>query len=396
MVETALDGDLTYKLWIGALTLFVASAGVVYAQQLEEGLIVTHMTNEVCWGIGIANFVYFVGVGAAAVLLVFPAYIYHNKDLKEVVIIGELLAFVAIAMCLLFIYSDIGRPDRFLHLFPLPGVGILNLPSSLLAWDVVVFNGYLSLNLHIPGYLLYKKYLGEVPKKIYYYPFMMISIAWAVSIHTVTAFLLSGLSVRPFWNTAVMAPRFLVSAFASGPAILILIFTVLKRRTDLKVADSVFETMRKVMTYTLLINLFLFGCEIFKEFYTDSWHSTSAQYLLFGINGKGNLKPFIWSALVMEIIALGLLLIVSKYQVARKDLLIRAACFLTIVGIWVEKGMGLIFPGFIPSPLGNIAEYTPSWHELYICAGIMALGTLLFTMMTRVAIHIQVGRLKRV
>jgi molybdopterin-containing oxidoreductase family membrane subunit len=257
-----------------------------------------------------------------------------------------------------------------------------------------VFNGYLILNLHIPGYLLYKIYKGETPRKIFYYPFVMISMVWAVSIHTVTAFLLSGLGVRTFWNTAVMAPRFLVSAFASGPALLILIFTIIRRDTGLKVSENVFETMRKVMTYTLLINLFLFGCEIFKEFYTDSWHSASAQYLLFGVDGKGNLRGFIWSALVMESIAFGLLLYVSKYQTEKRALLIRIACVLTIFGIWIEKGMGLIFPGFIPSPLGNLMEYSPSWHELYICAGILALGALMFTLMTKVAIHIQLGELR--
>jgi len=206
MITYSLKGSAVYLLWIGGLALFVASSGFVYYEQLVEGLQVTHMTNEVCWGLGIANFVYFVGVAAAAVILVFPAYVYHNKELKEVVLVGELLAFVAIAMCLLFIYTDIGRPDRFLHLLPIPGAGgILNLPSSLLAWDVIVFNVYLILNLHIPGYLLYKIYKGETPKKIFYLPFVLLSIVWVVSIHTVTAFLLSGLGVRGFWNTAVMA-----------------------------------------------------------------------------------------------------------------------------------------------------------------------------------------------
>jgi len=215
-----------------------------------------------------------------------------------------------------------------------------------------------------------------------------------VSIHTVTAFLLSGLGVRGFWNTAVMAPRFLISAFASGPALLILIFTVIRNRTELKVSEKVFETMRRVMTYTLLMNLFLFGCEIFKELYTNTWHSISAEYLLFGYNGRGNLVPFIWSSLVMQVVAFGLLLYIAKYQ-TYKVYIIKVACVLTIVGIWIEKGIGLVFPGFIPSPLGNFMEYVPSWHELYLCAAILALGALLFTMMTKVAIGIQVGIVRK-
>lgn len=127
--------------WIAGLSVMVAIGVVVYIQQLNEGLIVTHMTNEVCWGLGIANFVYFVGVAAAAVILVFPSYVYHNKELKEVVLIGELLAVVAITMCLLFRISQISEDPIALHLMPGIG-GILNIPTSLLAWDVLVFNGY--------------------------------------------------------------------------------------------------------------------------------------------------------------------------------------------------------------------------------------------------------------
>ena len=270
--------------------------------------------------------------------------------------------------------------------------GILNVPTSLLAWDVLVFNGYLLLNMHVPGYLLYKMYMGQKPRKIFYLPFALISIVWAVSIHTVTAFLLSGLGVRYFWNTAVMAPRFLISAFASGPALLILIFSIIRAKTALKVSDRVFEAMRRVMTYTLLMSLFLFGCEIFKELYTDTWHAASADYLLFGYNGRGNLRVFIWSSLVMQCIALGLLM--SRETKFWHPAVLRVACVFVIVGIWIEKGMGLVFPGFIPSPLGTYMEYVPSWHEVVLCIGILALGALLFTMMTKVSIAIQTGQLR--
>ncbi len=391
MIKCGLSGSKLYLSWLAALAVVVALGGVVYVQQLEEGLIVTHMTNEVCWGLGIANFVYFVGVAAAAVILVFPSYVYHDKELKEVVLIGELLAVVAIMMCLLFIFTDIGRPDRFWHLIPGVG-GILNIPSSLLAWDVLVFNGYLLLNMHVPGYLLYRMYMNKPPRKIFYLPFALISIVWAVSIHTVTAFLLSGLGVRYFWNTAVMAPRFLISAFASGPALLILIFSVVRANTALKVSDKVFETMRRVMTYTLLMNLFLFGCEIFKELYTNTWHAASADYLLFGFNGKGNLRALIWSSLVMQCIAFGLLTLQRTEFKHRYAL--RVACVFIIIGIWIEKGMGLIFPGFIPSPLGTYMEYSPSWHEVVLSLSILCLGALLFSIMTKVSIAIQTGSLR--
>ncbi len=299
MVRCAALGSRTYYLWLGFLLLFVAMGGVSWAHDLREGLIVTNMTDHVSWGIGIANFVYFVGVAAGAAVLVVPAYAYVRHDIKEVVLLGELLAVAAITTCLLFIVTDVGRPERLWHL--IPGPGILNLPSSLLSWDVVVFNGYLALNLYIPGYLLFKRYMGQKARPIAYMPFVFISMVWALSIHTVTAFLLSGLGSRPFWNTPILAPRFLISAGASGPAILAIILQVVRRNTKLQVQDSVFEYFKYVLRITMPINLFLVGCECFGEFYTGTQHADSAHYLYFGLHGHNVLPKYIWTAIFLNV-----------------------------------------------------------------------------------------------
>lgn len=389
MIRCALTGSRLYYLWMGWLVLGLIVGLISWAHHVEAGLVVTNMTDQVSWGIGIANFVYFVGVAAAAVLLVVPAYVYHRDDVKEVVLIGELLAVTAVVMCLLFIMSDIGRPERLWHLFP--AIGIINLPSSLLSWDVVVFSGYLMMNLHIPGYLLYKRYLGEPPRALYYLPLVFISMAWAVSIHTVTAFLLSGLGSRPYWNTAILAPRFLISAGASGPALLVLIFSIVRARTRLKVKDSVFEYLKQILRWSMPANVFLLCCDLFTEFYTGTLHAAPARYLYFGLDGHGVLQPWIWSSLVLNLT--GTVIILTPKLRARPRVLY-AACVFGIVGIWIEKGMGLIFPGFTPSPLGELVEYTPNLAELLVCGGVLSLGGLMFTAMTKVAIAIQTGELR--
>lgn len=390
MIKCALSGSWAYYAWMGTLILFVGMGMYSYIHHLIHGLEVTNMSDQVCWGIGIANFVYFVGVAASAVLLVFPAYVMGNKDIKEVVIIGELLAFTAIVMCLLFIFTDIGRPERLWHLIPFVG-GKLNLPSSMLAWDVVVFNVYLALNMHIPGYLLYIIYQGKKPSWYYYLPFVFISILFAISIHVVTAFLLTGLGTRYFWNTAILAPRFLISAFAVGPAILFLIFDTLKNRAGFDIKTSVFDYLKKVMTVTLPINLFLLGCELFKELYPNTLHAASAQYLFFGLHGHNMLVKFIWPAIAMNIVAT-ILVLIPRICAQRKFFIV--ACLLTITGIWVEKGMGLIFPGFTPTPLGEIVEYAPNVGEVLVSLGVTALGALMFSAMTKVATAILMGELK--
>ena len=264
-------GTPLFYAWMVFLTVLSFVGLHMYARQFVAGLALTGMHDQVSWGLYIANFTFIVGLAAAAVMLVIPAYIYKKKELHDVVILAELLAAASIVMCLLFVNVDLGRPDRFWHL--LPPMGKFNFPVSMLSWDVVVLLGYLVLNVHICGYLLYMRYLDRVPRKLFYVPFVFLSIFWAISIHTVTAFLYVGLSGRPFWNAAIVAPRFIGSAFTAGPAFMILTFQLVRRFRDYHISDAALEMLRQIVTISLLINLFLVGCEAFKEFYAESAHS---------------------------------------------------------------------------------------------------------------------------
>ncbi len=375
-------GDWRYHGWMTLLTIFSLAGLYAYCQQLVHGLVTTGMTDQVSWGLYIANFTYLVGLAAAAAMLVIPVYIYRNMHLHDVVIFGELLAVAVIIMCLLFVMADLGRPDRFMHLF-----WRFNFPISMLTWDVIALNGYLLLNLHICGYLIYCAYCGRHPSPAFYVPFVFIAIAWAISIHTVTAFLYVGLGGRPFWNSAIIAPRFLASAFAAGPALIILTLQVVRRFSRHDVSDDALLTLRRIVQVAMIINMFLLACEVFTEFYTDSAHVASARYLYFGLHGYDALVPWIWTAIGMNVGATVILMLPAS----RGLRLLNVACILSIVGIWIEKGMGLIVPAFVPTPLGEIVEYTPTIHEIMICLGIWAFGLLLYTIFVRVSVPVLAG-----
>jgi molybdopterin-containing oxidoreductase family membrane subunit len=259
----------------------------------------------------------------------------------------------------------------------------------MLTWDVIALNGYLLLNLHICGYLLYCAYCGRAPSKVFYVPFVFIAIVWAVSIHTVTAFLYVGLGGRPFWNSAIIAPRFLASAFAAGPAFIILTLQVVRRYSNHHVSHGALLTLRRIVQVAMIINIFLLVCEVFTEFYSDSAHIASSRYLYFGARGRHTLVPWIWTAILFNTVSTVLLLLPASR--ALKTL--NAACVLAIAGIWVEKGMGLIVPAFIPTPLGEIVEYTPTLYEILICLGIWAFGLLLYTIFVRISVPVLAGEL---
>ena len=387
--RVVLRGSRAYWAWIALCLVLIGAGGWAYAHQLREGLVVTAMRDPVSWGFYIGNFTFLVGVAAAAVILVIPAYVYHWKPIKEIVILGELLAIAAIAMCMLFVLVDLGRPDRLLHI--LPFVGALNVPSSLLAWDVLVLNAYFLLNLGVATYLLVSLFRGREPNTYVFTPLVLLSIPAAVTIHTVTAFVYNGLPGRPFWNASILAPRFLASAFCSGPAIMLVLLQILRKTAKLDLKIEAIWKIAELMAYAMFLNLFLLAAEVFKEVYSDTHHLQHMTYLYFGLDGRTALVPWAWISVVCSVGAFLLFLVPAT----RKNVVtLNMGCVLIWTGVYIEKGMGLVVPGFTPSTVGEIYEYAPTGTEFWVGAGVFGVGALLFTLMSRVAIAVIRGDLR--
>lgn len=379
-------GSKLYWVWVTILWALIALGTFSYIGQVKEGLIITSLRDQVSWGFYIGNFTFLVGIAAASIMLVVPAYVYDWKPIKEIVILGELLAICAVVMCLCFVVIDMGRPERFWHM--LPFIGWLQLDRSLLAWDSLVLLFYLILNCVIAFHILYRAFNIKEYSKRFVIPLVLLSVPAGIAIHTVTAFLYNGVASRPFWNSAILAPKFLASAFCSGPAIMLILFQILRKATRLEIKDEALWKIAELMAYTMFFNLFLMGAEIFKEFYSDTEHLVHTKYLYFGLNGHNTLVPFAWAAIIFDIIAFVIFLIPAT----RKNFItLNIGAVLIYFGVYIEKGVGLIIPGFTPDTLGEIYEYFPSWTEIFITMGIFSLGSLLFTVMLKVAVPIILG-----
>jgi molybdopterin-containing oxidoreductase family membrane subunit len=379
-------GPASYWLWMAALLVLVASGIAAYAQQFSTGLGVTAMRDQVSWGFYIGNFTFLVGVAAAAVVLVIPAYVYHWQPIREIVIIGELLAVSAIIMCLLFVMVDIGRPDRLWHM--MPPFGRLNFPRSILAWDMVVLNLYFAINFAVVTHILFRAFTRRPYARRFVIPLVLLSIPMAVGIHTVTAFLYNGLSARPYWNASILAPQFLASAFCSGPAILLIVLQLLRRVTRFEIRDEAIWKIAELMAYAMFVNLFLHGAEAFKEYYSNTEHLLYTRYWFQGIDGHRTLVPYAWSAVTLNLLAFVLFIVP---RIRSNWVMLNIGCLATYAGCYIEKGMGLIIPGLTPDTLGEIYEYTPTLIELRVAAGVFAIGFLVFTVMLKVAIPIALG-----
>jgi molybdopterin-containing oxidoreductase family membrane subunit len=384
-----LKGGVKFYAWLGFLFLFVIGWTYGNFMQLSEGMIVTGLTDQVSWGLYLANFVFLVGVAAGAVTVVFPAYVYKHKALHEVAVLGEMLAIAAVVMCMLFVFNHMGRPDRLWHMLPV--IGIYNWPGSMLAWDVIVLVGYLILNVVGGFYYLYKKYVNEPIDKGFYLPIIYIAIVWALSIHTVTAFLLNTMPARPMWHHGMMPIRFITTAFAAGPALIIIVFTIVRNNTKLWIKDEAIDMLSQIVVWCLGIALFLTMSEIVTELYHPTEHSLGLQYLLFGHNGLNALVPWFWFSIVALIGSFILLLIPSIRKDFKK---LPYICAVVFAGIWVEKGMGLVIPGSIPTPIGEFTQYSPTLIEIGNCLGNWAIGFIVLTFLLKGAIGILLGEVK--
>ncbi len=380
MLELAVRGNKWYWGWVVVLLGVIGSGFGLYLLQLKFGLGITGMSRDVSWGFYIANFTYLVGVAAGGVMVVLPYYLHDYKAYGKITILGEFLAIAAIVMCLLFILVDLGQPMRALNVLIYPT------PNSVLFYDAIVLNGYLFLNLVI-GWNVLEAERNGVHYQSWLKPLIYISIPWAVSIHTVTAYLYCGLPGRHFWLTAVLAPRFLASAFAAGPALLILLCLFIRRFTSFDPGRQQIQALAKTVAYAICINVFFFLCEVFVAFYSQiPGHTTHLKYLFVGLHGHGALVPWMWASMILMVT--GIVLTVTP--AARKnETSLAVACIVIIMGTWIDKGLGMISGGFVPNPMHEVNEYVPTMPEIGITLGVYAMGALVLTVLYKMAVGVK-------
>jgi [DsrC]-trisulfide reductase subunit P len=380
MLELAVKGTKKYWIWVFALLGVVSIAFAVYLKQLSFGLGLTGMSRDVSWGFYIAQFTFLVGVAAGGVMLVLPYYLHDHKAFGKITILGEFLAIAAVSMCLMFIIADLGQPMRAFNVLLHPT------PYSMLFWDMIVLNGYLFLNIFVGWTVLEAERNSVAPPK-WIKPFIYLSIPWAFGIHTVTAWLYCGLPGRGFWLTAILAPRFLASAFAAGPAFLLLITFIVRRFTGFDPGKKAIQTLSKIITYAIIANVFFFICEVFVAMYSGiPEHIDHLKYLFFGLHGHGVLVPWMWASMILMLIAI-ILLVPPATRNNETTLIFALICL--FIGTWIDKGLGMIAGGFVPSPLHQVNEYVPSIPELIITAGVWCAGFLILTILYKIAVSVK-------
>jgi Ni/Fe-hydrogenase subunit HybB-like protein len=380
MLETALKGSRKYWGWIFFLLAVIGVGFISYLYQFRVGLGVTGMSRDVSWGLYIGQFTFLVGVAASGVMVVLPYYLHNYKAFGRITVLGEFLAIAAVIMCMLFIFVDMGQPLRVLNVILHPT------PNSVMFFDMLVLSVYLFLNVLVGWTVLGSERKG-IAAPSWVKPFIIVSIAWAPSIHTVTAFLYAGLPGRHFWLSAIMAARFLASAFSGGPALLLILALIVRKYTKFDPGKEAIQALGKIITYFMITNVFFLGLEFFTAFYSNiPGHTEPFKYLYAGVEGRAKLVPLMWASSILAVISL-FLLIPPKFR--KNEKLLVVACIATFSSLWIDKGFGLIVGGFVPNPFEQITQYWPTLPETLITLAVWAIGFLVLTVLYKIAVSIK-------
>lgn len=379
LCEKAIRGGRRYWIWVGFLLAVAASGLVAYLRQLQDGLGVTGLSRDVTWGLYIAQFTFLTGIAASAAVIVLPYYVRKDASFGRIAILSQFLAVAAVTAGLLFVFVDMGQPARVLNVLLYPA------PGSIMFWDMIALLGYLVLNIVITVATLRaessRREAGAWIKAL-----VLVSIPWALAMRTVSALLYSGLAGRSFWLTATMAPRALASAFAAGPALLILVCLLLARLAGF---DAGREALRRLAMFAgaaTLANLFFLFMEFFTVFYSRIPEPMEHfEYILLGRDGNYQAAPWMWLSLGLAGMASVLLLM---RRLRDNQGLLAAGCVMVLAALWIEKSI-LLTGGFVPSPLGAVATYFPTAVELLVTLGIWAVGMLMITVFYKIALSVR-------
>jgi molybdopterin-containing oxidoreductase family membrane subunit len=286
----------------------------------------------------------------------------------------------------MFIMVDLGQPIRALNLFLHPT------PNSMLFWDAMVLRGYLALNIICSWVILTlnknkcNRRNGSISSSIS--PFHLPSLYIPV-----TAMLYCGLPGRHFWLSAITAPRFLASAFAAGPTLIVIASLIMKKVAQFDAGDKAISKLITIIIYAALLNAFFILLEFFVAYYSNiPGHKHTIEYLFFGIKHQGhtynNLIPLMWTSVGLCGGGVGVL-VTLKLLRSLPEVMTGIGCGMIFISLWLDKGIGFVLGGLATSPLNEIVEYSTTANEIAITLGIWASGLLLITLLYKIGIGVQ-------
>ncbi len=357
---------------LGLLALVGWGAGVYGTRQWRIGLWVTGMNTPAYWGLYIVNFVFFIGLSAGGILVAALVHAAGIERFRPVARIAEILAISCLLLATVFVLLDLGRPDRVHHLLLYGRLG------SPLVWDVVVITIYLTISMAL-GYFSTRadlvRCMHALPRRRTLYRLLALgdtdlspraltrdrrilrvlalaSIPAAVTLHSVTAWILGLVKARPGWHTALIAPLFVVSAMVSGLALVIVAVVVSRRAFRLAIEARVVRELGVLLAFLIPV----LGYFLFAELLTVVYAGEPASLAVFREMMVGRYAPVFWFNLLVGLV-LPLLVLLNP----PRRWVLAGSAVTTVALVPLLQRLDVASPGWLPAPPPQLGLAVPGW-----------------------------------
>ena len=357
----------------------VVLAGLFAAHSMEvQGHVITGMNNQVVWGLPHV-FAIFMIVAASGVLNVASVgSVFGQAMYKPLAPLSALLCLTLLAGGLMVLMLDLGRPERVIV-----AATHYNF-KSVFAWNVILYSGMAAIVLVYLGTMFERRFNGHTPAV------GVAALVWRFVLTTGTGSIFGFLVARQAYQSALLAPMFIVLSLAWGLALFLLVQSALLAWHGRRLDNAVRQRLARLLGIFVAASLYLVAV----------YHGTNLYFTRQGafeafILRDGGIYPLLfWAGYVLLGSALPLaLLFHPRFAHERMTL---TASLLVLLGafawlyVFIIGGQAFpldIFPGYqVRSSFGDgaVAHYRPSWPELLLGLGGIAAAFVMTTVGVRV------------
>ena len=179
----------------------------------------------------------------------------------------------------------------------------------------------------------------------------------------------------------MLPAKFLASAFATGPALIILICFLLKKLTGFDAGEKAIKMLSTTAIYAYIATMIMMAGEFFTAYYSGvPAHKIALTYLFFGYHGHNEFVPLMMLFVVCVIVTL-VLLIPTKFRYNKATMIVGCICL--FLSMYIEKGLTVVIGGLSENPFGEIVDYIPGKIELAVIVGVFAIGILILSILLK-------------
>lgn len=390
-----------YWAFVGLLLGVVGLGAYAYSVQLQNGLVVSAMRNNVLWGLYITNFVFFIGISHVGALMSAILRLSGAEWRKPITRMAEAITACSLAMGAIMPIVDLGRPDRMLNLLFYGRI------QSPILWDFISIGTYLTGSLvflllpMIPDVALIRDKLSGV-SALRQRMYRALSFGWvgtayqqerlekaigvmtiliipiAISVHTVVSWIFA-MTLRVGWNSSVFGPYFVAGALLSGVASVILAMAIFRQFYHLEeyLTTRHFSNLANLMLAMIVVYIYF----TLNEYVTPAYKWTTSEGELLRSLFTGDYSTLFMFVQVAGLVVPAILISLPK---TRNVLGYSIASALIVVGMWIKRFL-IVVATLARAQVGEFwATYNPSWVEWSITAASIAGFILLYTVFSRI------------